>query len=142
MAPIQEELNANIYTLEYPSYGTYDQTVPGHISNLIKDNALEFYDYLVNNKTPVVNSSNTVIIGRSIGSGGACYLASRKNLQHLVLISPFSTIRTVAQDFVGCLGKCLLKEHFNNIEEIENYKGRLLVIHGKMDEVIAFRHGK
>ena len=44
------------------------------------------------NKNTIVNRNNTIVIGRSIGSGGATYLASRKNIQTLILISPFSTI--------------------------------------------------
>lgn len=73
-------------------------------------------------------------MGRSIGSGGATYLASQKNLQNLILVSPFSTIPNVATDFVGCsCTKCFLKCHFNNLEELENYNGRLLIIHGQAD---------
>ena len=80
-------------------------------------------------------------MGRSIGSGGAAYLAVRKNIKNLALISPFSTIPKVAQDFVGCAGRFLVKNHFDNIEQVGKFSGRLLVIHGKIDEVIAFRHG-
>lgn len=41
---------------------------------------------------------------------------------------------------MGCVG-CLVKQHFNNVEELTHYHGNLLVIHGKMDEVINHRHG-
>jgi len=34
-----------------------------------------------------------------------------------------------------------VKQHFNNVEEIKKYHGYLLLIHGKIDEVIAHRHG-
>lgn len=61
-----------------------------------------------------MNSENTIVIGRSIGSGGACYLASRKKVHNLILISPFSTIPEVATDFVGCVGR-IVKCHFNNL---------------------------
>lgn len=35
-----------------------------------------------------------------------------------------------------------MKDHFNNEETINYYEGDLLVIHGKEDEVINFKHGK
>ena len=54
-------------------------------------------------------------MGRSIGSGGACYLANRERIQNLILVSPFSTISSVAKDFVGILG-CIVKDHFHNIQ--------------------------
>ena len=62
-------------------------------------------------KKPVVNRNNTIVIGRSIGSGGATYLACNKKMKNLILISPFS------KDFVGCVGGCF-KCHFNNLEEL------------------------
>jgi hypothetical protein len=52
-------------------------------------------------------------MGRSIGSGGATYLAAHRNVPYLVLMSPFDTIRRVAQTIVGCLG-CVVKQHFDN----------------------------
>ena len=74
---------------------------------------MEFFDYL--KKTTSITTANTLIIGRSIGSGGASYLATNRNFEHLVLISPFSSITLVAQDIAGCPGK-LLKCHFDNLE--------------------------
>ena len=52
-------------------------------------------------------------MGRSIGSGGASYLAGHRNIPLLILMSPFDSIRKVATRWVGCLG-CLIKQHFNN----------------------------
>lgn len=66
------------------------------------------------NKKSVINTKNTIVLGRSIGSGGACYLASRKRIERLALVSPFSTIPNVATDFVGCTGK-IVKCHFDNL---------------------------
>ena len=56
-------------------------------------------------------------------------------------MSPFDSIRKVAMDMVGCMG-CVIKQHFDNEEEIVNFNGRLLVIHGEVDEVIGVLHGK
>jgi hypothetical protein len=53
-------------------------------------------------------------MGRSIGSGGATYLASQQKLNNLILISPFSDIPSVAKDFVGCVGN-IVKCHFDNM---------------------------
>ena len=62
-----------------------------------------------------MNRSNedVMIIGRSIGSGGATYLAARKPVQILILISPFDTIKKVAKRHIGCAA-IIVKQHFNN----------------------------
>ena len=80
-------------------------------------------------------------MGRSIGTGGASYLAGNRNIPLLVLMSPFDSIKNVATGMVGCMG-CILKQHFDNKSEIIKFNGRLLVIHGEADEVIAVGHGK
>jgi len=76
------------------------------------------------------------VIGRSIGSGGASYLAAQRQVPLLVLISPFDTIKKVAARMVGCIGY-MVKQHFDNEEELSKYTGRVLVIHGVADEVIS-----
>lgn len=53
------------------------------------------------------------VMGRSIGTGPATYLANQMKTPNLILISPFDQISSVAESHVGCLGK-LLKNHFNN----------------------------
>jgi len=40
-------------------------------------------------------------MGRSIGSGPATYVSQKRNVQGLVLISPFISLRKVVSDFVG-----------------------------------------
>ena len=62
-------------------------------------------------------------------------------MNNLILISPFSDIPSVSADFVGCVGR-IVKCHFDNMEELKNYNGRLLVVHGRSDEVINCRHGE
>lgn len=57
-----------------------------------------------------------------------------------MLVSPFDTIRKVSVGLVGCVGY-IVKNHFSNEESVLTHEGDLLVIHGKRDEVIAFRHG-
>ena len=42
---------------------------------------------------------------------------------------------------VGCIG-FMVKNHFSNEESILTHNGDLLVIHGMIDEVIKFNHGK
>lgn len=44
---------------------------------------------------------NIIIFGRSIGSGPASWLASRKNIGALVLMSAFTSIRAVVRDLAG-----------------------------------------
>lgn len=64
-------------------------------------------------KYPNLKPKNIYIVGRSIGSGPAAFLASEVDCSKLVLISPFDTIKKVARGLVGCIG-IVVKDHFSN----------------------------
>lgn len=90
------------------------------ISNTIKEDALNFYQYLKTESRR--NDEDIYVMGRSIGSGGASYLAGNRPVPLLILMSPFDTIKKVAKGMLGCIGG-LVKNHFNNEEEIVKFNG-------------------
>lgn len=79
-------LDVNIIAPEYPGYGIY----PGEATcNKILTDALVLYKFLQN--TLHMNVKDLVIIGRSIGSGPASWLASQ-GTGALILLSPYISI--------------------------------------------------
>jgi len=62
----------------------------------VLDDALYIYDYL--NKVLGIEEKNIMIFGRSLGSGPATYVASKRNPACLLLMSSFKSIRSVAED--------------------------------------------
>ena len=79
------------------------------ISNRIKADALAFYDHLLRTR----KREDVLVMGRSIGTGGASFLAGNRDIPLLILMSPFDTIKSVAAGMVGCIG-WILKQHFDN----------------------------
>ena len=80
--------------MEYPAYGVYnttDVTKDKHI----KEDTLILYDYLV--KHVGLNPQDIVVFGRSIGSGPATYLASKREVNILYLMSAYTCIKDVAR---------------------------------------------
>ena len=74
--------------MEYPGYGIYT----GETSETrILSDAETVFDYLVNSLG--FENENILIMGRSLGSGPATYLARSKNAGCLILISAFTSIR-------------------------------------------------
>ncbi len=59
-----------------------------------------------------------IVFGRSIGSAPATWLAAKKNPGALILMSAFTSLRGVVKDLVGTLGSYLVRERFNNLENI------------------------
>ena len=79
MKKINEKLRFNILCIEYPGYGVYVETdglnSKQQRSKQIQKDAETVYRF-VRDKCGV-KESNIIIMGRSIGSGPACHLASK-----------------------------------------------------------------
>ena len=122
--------------MEYPGYSVYNSK---EISEeiIIKDSQAVM-SYLVGKCCVPLN--RLIIMGRSLGSGPACWLAKHYEAACLILISPFISIQEVAGDHYGMFGRLLIKDRFNNQENIKEAKCPTLIIHGNSDEVVPSRH--
>lgn len=79
---------------------------------------------------------NILIFGRSIGSGPASYLASVRPCGGLILMSAFTSLRAVVGDLISNWAKGLIRERFNNLENIKKITCPVFLIHGQQDKLI------
>jgi abhydrolase domain-containing protein 17 len=141
---LSKHTNANIIAVEYPGYGIYSDpsgpTAEG--IDAVSDHVLK---YLLGKG---VSSENLVFFGRSIGSGSACRLASicmqrGDRIGGLILQSPYTSVHGIVDEY-SRIGSWLLSNHWRNDEVISHPSSSfpLLIIHGKMDDIIPSEHGK
>ena len=132
---IRFTLNINVIAPEYPGYGIY----PGRPSEeKIFADSLSLYGYLT--EILKISPKNIIVFGRSIGTSPAVYLASKKEMSALILISPLMSIRHVVKDILGKLISYTFKEQFSSITLIEDVKCPILLIHGQNDNLIKYYH--
>ena len=72
---------------------------------------------------------DVIVLGRSLGSGPATYLASEHQLGALILMSPYTSIRCVAATKVSILSY-LLPDQFNNLARIDKVSCPVFIVHG------------
>lgn len=80
------------------------------------------------------------MLGRSIGSGPAIYVASIYPVGSLVLLSPFLSLKEAVKDLYGSFLAALLVERFNNKERVKLIRSPCLLIHGIEDTIIPYIH--
>ncbi|WP_223787954.1 alpha/beta hydrolase [Marinicella meishanensis] len=123
---------------EFPQHSTYLMQYRGYAGTagspsepaLFAD-ALALYD-AVKQKHPCIK-----VIGRSLGSGVATYLASQRPVDQLVLVTPFDSIRNVAQAMLPIYPMdWLLKDHYDSLTHIQQVQADTLVIAATQDRVI------
>ncbi len=102
--------------------------------------ALQIYDEISQRRE--VNAAKIFLMGRSLGSGVATYVASERPTKGLILVTPFDSILNVAQRHYFFLPISLLLKHpFDNLALAKNLHTPLLAILAEHDEVIPVEHG-
>jgi hypothetical protein len=124
-----------VLLVEYPGYGRS----PGAPSQrTIAETMSVAWDRLA--AQPEVDSTRIVALGRSVGGGAAAALARERPLAALILQSTFTSVRSFAGRYLA--PRFLIRDPFDNLAVLRSYDGPVLVIHGRRDEIIPFRHGE
>lgn len=119
-----------VYLLAYRGYGASEGS-PDEKSLL--GDALALYDHIAAEHPHAPVS----IIGRSLGSGVASYVASRRAVEKLVLVTPFDSLAEVAQAHYPMFPvRLLMRDRYPSTEYLPQYAGPLLVLRSGRDEVV------
>jgi esterase/lipase len=129
---IKASLPFNTICMEYPGYSIYYEE---ESAETIENDSLILFDFLT--KECKINNKDIVICGRSIGTGPATYLASKRKPGALILISPIKSIKDTVKNLIGPL-QYFVRDRFNNYERISGVTCPLLIIHGQKDSLIPY----
>ncbi len=122
-----------VMAYDYPGYGLSTGT-PNE--NSCQRAIQAAWKHLTDSGIP---ASSIIIVGRSVGSGPAVWLASREKPAGLALISPFRSAFTAA---IPTPFSIFPGDRFPNMSRIRSMHHPLLIIHGEEDNVINVSHGK
>jgi len=121
-----------VFAFDYPGYGL-SSGKPSETS--LNAAARIARRYL--RETLKVPPERTLLYGRSLGGGPAVQMALEEHTGGLVLQSTFMSVFRVATRW-----RILPFDRFENLRKIARVNCPVLVMHGREDEVIAFRHGE
>lgn len=120
--------NHTVYMVNYRGYGGSSGS-PGE--RAIYADAVHIFEKI--NET----HSGISIIGRSMGSGIATYLAATQNVDKLVLVTPFDSMQSIAQGKILIYPMALLlKDKYDSLGRVEAIKAEILLIIAGKDEII------
>ena len=90
-----------------------------------------------------ISENNIIIYGESLGTGVATEIAQNKNFAGIILESPFTSMVDAAKTKYPYLPvKFLLKDKYESDKKIKNIKSPILIMHGKVDNIVPFYMGK
>ncbi len=129
-----EELfnNRSIYLINYRGYGKNlgKPTQQGLFSD-----AIAIFDQLSQ------QHSSISLMGRSLGSGVAVYLTSKRDIEQLFLLTPYDSIADVAQTHYPLIPvRYLVKDRFDSIVLAKKIKIPTLIVTAEFDQVVPVKH--
>lgn len=118
----------NLFLVNYRGYGG-NSGEPSEAAFF--SDALAVYDSVKSTAT------NVTVIGRSLGSGVAVYLASNRPVDRLVLITPYDSIENVAKSHYPIFPiSLLLVDKFDSATRVKDISAPTLVLLADNDSVI------
>jgi len=126
-----------VYVLEYPGYGLR----PGSPSKDVFNGAAAEAYRLLRQKFP---GKPVCVIGESIGTGVACFLASQSPPpDKIVLVVPFDRLASAAWDHYPFVPvRWLLKDNWDNVAALAGYRGPVEIFGSRDDAIIKIRHAR
>ncbi|MGV3771569.1 MAG: alpha/beta hydrolase [Verrucomicrobiales bacterium] len=127
----------DLLIIDYHGYGksTGKFSEPGFYQD-----ALAAYEFLLSQS---YRPDQIIVYGRSLGSGVAFDLASKKPIKGLVLESPFSSLLQLGKEkYRFLLPGLWARYHFDNLAKAKDLTIPVLLLHGDMDEIIPASHSE
>ena len=126
----------SLLSVNYRGYGM-SQGKPSE-KNLFADSLL-IYDQFSNRDD--VDKENIVIMGYSLGSGVATYVAQNRSPRAVILAAPFDSITNVVQAKLSFMPvKPFVKHPFDSLSRASSISSPLLVLMGSEDTLIPNKH--
>ena len=130
-----ESLGYRVILAEYPGYGARKGS-PSEatlISNGVETLKQALHDF----------GDPVFLWGESIGSGiiGGVIKAGQTQVKGIVLVTPFDSLANVAQHhYWFFLAKWLVRDEYNNIQNLQTYPGSLAILLAGEDEIIPNKY--
>ncbi len=132
------DMGVNFFIFDYRGYGKSSGN-PSE-KGLYKD-AQAAYDYIISRSD--VDRNKIVVYGKSLGGPVAADLCLHRKASALILEGSFASVALRAQQLYPFLPmKLLITQKYNTMAKVKNMRIPKLIVHGRQDEVISFRHGE
>jgi uncharacterized protein len=131
-------LGVNLFAYDYRGYGksTGHPTEQG-----VYDDGLAAWDYLVEAKG--LSPNQIVLLGQSLGSAVATYVATKRECAGLILEAPMASAAHMAAKILPFPPVAwALRVELDNVGRIGKVRCPVLIVHGTDDGVIPFAQGK
>ena len=137
IAHVYMENGFNLIIYDYRGFGKSEGRIESE--EQFYSDAKEVYQYTMS----AYDEEYITVVGYSIGTAPASYVASVNNPERLILKSPYYDLPTLALEKLSWLPlRLLLKYEFSNRNNLEEIGVPVHIFHGGTDQLITTEHSK
>jgi uncharacterized protein len=125
-------LGFDVFMIDYRGYGKSGGKIESE--NRLFSDMQSAYDEIKKR----YDEDRIIILGYSIGSGPAAYLASENSPEKLILQAPFYNLTDMMKRYFPIFPSFLLKYKMENDRHLKEAKMPVIIFHGDEDEVIYY----
>ncbi|MCB1052094.1 MAG: alpha/beta hydrolase [Acidobacteria bacterium] len=123
-----------VVLVHYRGYGA-SQGTPSEAG--LKADALQIYDFLAKDATDIL------VMGRSLGSGIAVYVAAHRPVNGLILVTPYDSMAEVARGHYPIFPvRWLIRDSYDCLQDAALIPTATLILAAQFDRVIPITHAQ
>ena len=132
---IREFIEFKDYSVLLLNYRGYGKSQGSAGQEQLFSDALYVHDYMIKNFNQ--KFKKTIVLGRSLGTSVALHVANKRDIHGAILITPFASIKELAQKQYPYLPVNLLLKHpFDSIKLIDRKNIPTLILVAEKDEIV------
>jgi pimeloyl-ACP methyl ester carboxylesterase len=124
-----------VWIIDYPGFG---KSTGKRSEAILEKEALDLYDMARKEISP----DSILVYGKSIGTGIAAYLASKRPCRELILETPYYSIGALVGHYFPIYPSFLTRYSFPTFKYLNRITAPVSIIHGTDDEVVPYSQGK
>jgi fermentation-respiration switch protein FrsA (DUF1100 family) len=138
---IRHWLRVSVFIFDYRGYGASAGSPSEAGTYRDAEAAMEY----LRTQQDVDPEENLVVFGRSLGAAVAVDLASRHRVRAVILESPFTSVRSMAQQIypylpIGMLIR-MVAARYDSLSKIKAVDSPVMVLHGDRDDTVPMENG-
>ncbi|UOQ53909.1 alpha/beta hydrolase [Hymenobacter cellulosivorans] len=132
-ASLYTQLGYSVFMLDYRGYGKSAGTISSQ-EQFLSDVQTAYQQLL-----PEFAEERTVILGYSLGTGAAAWLAAQHNPRLLILQAPYFSMRATARQHYPFVPGFIVRYPLGTDAVLPKVKCPIVIFHGEHDEVIDYQ---
>ena len=127
------ELGYDVFLPDYRGYGKSGGVLKS------EKQMLEDMDIVMQHLLKTYQAKDMIVIGFSMGSGMASYLATKYPVKSLLLVAPFCSLVDLKNKYLPIIPNFIMKYKFRNDRFLEKVNCNVHIVHGTKDELIPVK---